>query len=205
MITAVAGSGYRVSPHSVESSRGCPTSDAIGRILTALLALLLSSVAGADAGPGTATYRLSAGDQIVITVFGEPDLSMEFRLNDSGTLNYPFLGELQVDGITVKELEKRITDGLKGPYLVDPDVTVHINEYRPFFLRGEVKNPGGIPFQPGMTLQKAIALGGGFTERASRKKITVIRAANADSGEQSIQLNDPVHAGDVVTVHRSFF
>lgn len=159
----------------------------------------------ADASSERAVYRLGAGDQIVISVFGEPDLSMEIRLNDTGVLNYPFLGQLEVDGLTVTELENQITDGLKGPYLVDPDVTVFIKEYRPFFLRGEVKKPGGIPFQPGLTLQKAIALAGGFTERASRRKITVIRADDAVSDERAIELNDPVYAGDVITVYRSFF
>ena len=103
----------------------------------------------------------------------------------------------------MSELEQLITKGLKGPYLVNPEVTVSIREYRPFFLHGEVQQPGGIAYQPGLTLQKAIALAGGFTERAARKKIMVIRAG--DGVERPIRLNDPVKAGDVITVYQSFF
>jgi len=138
-------------------------------------------------------------------VFGEGDLSMDFRLNDTGTLNYPFLGQLTVAGLSVTELEQLITRGLKGPYLVNPDVSVSIKEYRPFYLHGEVEKPGGIPYQPGLTLEKAIALAGGFTERASKKKITVIRAGDTNSTAKAIKLNNPVYAGDVITVHQSFF
>ena len=130
---------------------------------------------------------------------------MDFEINNTGTLNYPFLGELKVEGLTVSGLEQLITRGLKGPYLVDPDVTVSIIEYRPFYLYGEVLKPGGIPYQPGLTLQKAIALGGGFTERASRRKITVIRAGDASATDSPIDLDDPVHPGDVITVPESFF
>ena len=130
---------------------------------------------------------------------------MDFRLNDTGTLNYPFLGELRLEGLSVTELEQMITQGLRGPILVNPDVTVSIREYRPFFLHGEVHEPGGIPYQPGLTLEKAIALSGGFTERASRKKITVIRAGDPDATAEAIELSNPVYAGDVITVHQSFF
>ena len=150
-------------------------------------------------------YKLGPGDQILINVFGESDLNMDFQLSDNGTLNYPFLGEIQVAGLTVSEFEQTIIRGLRGPYLVNPDVTVSIKAYRPFFLRGEVSQPGGIPYQPGLTLAKAIALAGGFSERASKKKITVIRADNPEAEAESIDLTDPVFAGDVITVHERFF
>ena len=130
-------------------------------------------VLGLGAGTASAndTHKLGPGDQIVINVFGEDDLSMDFRLNDTGTLNYPFLGELEVAGLSVVELEQLITNGLKGPYLVNPDVTVSIAEYRPFYMYGEIEEPGGRPYQPGLPLEKAIALGGGFTERAAKGKL----------------------------------
>ena len=150
-------------------------------------------------------YRLGPGDQILIDVFGEENLSMDFMLNDTGTLNYPFLGELQVEGLSVLELERLITVGLKGPYLVDPDVTVSVKEYRPFYLNGEVRQPGGIPYQPGLTLERAISLGGGFTQRAAKTKVKVLRAANPNGEAQPIMPNDPVYPGDVITVSERFF
>lgn len=155
--------------------------------------------------PVSESFRLGPGDQILINVFGEEDLSMDFRLNDTGTLNYPFLGELQVAGLTVAELEQLIADGLRGRYLVNPDVRVSIKEYRPFYVHGEVEKPGGIPYQPGLTLEKAIALAGGFTERASKRKITVIRASDTQGIARPIELQDSVQPGDVITVGQSFF
>src|SRR5438045_9472611 len=128
---------------------------------------------------------------------------MDFRLNDTGRLNYPFLGSLVVQGLTVTELEQRITRGLKGSYLRDPAVTVSIAEYRPFFLYGEVQKPGGIPYQPKLTVERAIALGGGFTERASRSKIEVIRASDPKHTAVRVEPDDPMFPGAVITVTRT--
>ena len=167
--------------------------------------LMWLAAAAAFAQPTDSDYRLGPGDQIIITVFGEEDLSMDFRLNDNGRLNYPFLGEIVVEGLTVAELEQLITRGLKDTYLLNPAVTVSIAEYRPFFLNGEVRKPGGIPYQPKLTVERAIALGGGFTERASRSKIEVIRASDPTHEPVRVKLSDPVFPGDIITVKQSFF
>jgi len=175
-------------------------------VITAFLSLwVVCTEVVAETASRANAYKLGPGDQILINVFGEEDLGMDFRLNDSGILNYPFLGELQVEGLSVIDLEQRITRGLKGPYLINPEVNVSIKEYRPFFLHGEVKQPAGIPYQPGLTLQRAIVLAGGFTERASKTKITVIRADKASQQPESISLSDAVYPGDVITVPQSFF
>ena len=151
------------------------------------------------------TYKIGAGDHIIIQVFDEAELSMDFHLNHSGVLNYPFLGELNVAGLSVLELEKLITNGLRGRYLIDPDVTVSIEEYRSFFINGEVNQPGGFPYQPSLTVEKAVSLAGGFTERASRKNFTVVRANDPNKTVKDVSGNDPVYPGDVVTVKRSLF
>ena len=84
--------------------------------------LLVSFAAAVALGQATeGGYRRGPGDQIIIKVFGEDDLSMRFRLNDTGELNYPFLGEIRVEGLTVAELEQRITQGLKGMGLSEAD------------------------------------------------------------------------------------
>ena len=69
-------------------------------------------------------YQLGSGDKISITVFGQEDLSMEIRLPDVGTINYPFLGEIKIVGLTTAEVEALIYNGLKGDYLVEPSVLV---------------------------------------------------------------------------------
>jgi polysaccharide export outer membrane protein len=113
-------------------------------------------------------YRLGSGDEIKITVFGQQDLSLTTTLPNHGVINYPFLGDIRVIGLTAAELEAKLYAGLKGDYLVEPSVSVTVIEYRPFFIDGEVKRPGGYPYQPGLSVNKAAALAGGYTERASK-------------------------------------
>lgn len=163
---------------------------------------------GASLGPGLAlsSYQLGAGDVVSIRVFGEDDLSREkIRLTDAGTVPYPALGEIRVLGLTVGDLERRVSDGLRGRYLVNPRVSVVIEEYRPFFINGMVDRPGGYPFQPGLTVRKAASLAGGFKERASMDKIFVIRERDAQQKPSRADLNTPVYPGDIVTVEDSFF
>jgi polysaccharide biosynthesis/export protein VpsN len=170
-----------------------------------LMLFLCLAAAAALAQPTESDYKLGPGDRIIIKVFGEDDLSMDVRLNDTGRLNYPFLGELVVQGLTVTELEQLITRGLKGSYLRDPTVTVLIAEYRPFFVNGEVQKPGAFPYQPKLTIEQAIALGGGFTQRASHSRIDVIRASDPQHKPARVELTDPVLPGDIVTVKQSIF
>jgi protein involved in polysaccharide export with SLBB domain len=167
-----------------------------------ILLILLSSLAAAQQ---TSSYVLAPGDEVSISVFGEPDLGVEFTLSDKGALNYPFLGEIRVTGLTILDLEKHIADGLRGRYLINPNVTVSIKQYRLFFLSGEVNRPGGYPYQPGLTLEKALALASGLSPRAARNKIVVKRASELSGKEKKIKMSDPVHAGDIVTVPQSFF
>lgn len=151
-------------------------------------------------------YKLGAGDLLSVQVFGESDLSFdEIRLTDAGTFSYPFLGEIRAKGLTSSEVEHLIIRGLRGDYLIDPRVTVRILEYRPFFVNGEVKRPGGYPFKAGLTLRKAIALAGGFTERASRSKMHIIRDTDKSNAPMKASLDTKVYPGDIITVDESFF
>src|SRR2546430_11807995 len=170
-----------------------------------LMLFLWLAAAAALAQPTDSGYRLGPGDRIIIKVFGEEDLSMDVRLNDAGRLNYRCLGELVVQGLTVTELERLITRGLKGSYLRDPAVTVSIAEYRPFFLYGEVQKPGGIPYQPDLTVERAIALAGGLSERASRSQIEVVRASDPKHKAVRNEPSPPVYPGDVIPLQQSIF
>lgn len=152
------------------------------------------------------SYRLGAGDVVNIRVFGEEDLSKEkIRLTDAGTVPYPVLGELRVLGMTVGDLERLITDGLKGRYLVNPRVSVQIDEYRPFYVNGMVEKPGGYPYQPGLTVRKAASLAGGFKERASVSKMYVIREGDLAQKPVKVDLNTVIGPGDILTIEESFF
>lgn len=175
--------------------------------LARLLALtcLLGFSLGAWAA-GEDQYQLGAGDIVSINVFGEQDLSLdEVRIGDGGRFSYPFLGEINASGKTADGLQREIMAGLKDGYLVDPRVSVRILEFREFFVNGEVKSPGGYPFKPGLTLRKAIALAGGFTERASESKISVIAEHEGKRTPREAELDTPIMPGDIITVDQSFF
>lgn len=152
------------------------------------------------------TYKLAAGDVITIRVFGEDDLSREkIRLTDAGTIPYPVLGEVKALGLTIGEIERSISSGLSGRYLVNPRVSVTIEEYRPFYINGMVEKPGAYPFQPGLTVLKASSLAGGFKERASFSKISIIREDAPKAGPQKAEINTPVNPGDTIFIEESFF
>lgn len=177
------------------------------RFLLAFL-IVASGVALAQPKPKSelSSYKLGAGDMITIRVMGEEDLKREkVRLSDAGTISFPILGEIRVKGLTVGALEETITKGLKGRYLLDPQVTVMLEEYRNFFVNGHVEKPGGYPYMPGLTVRKAISIAGGFKERAARDKLNIIRDDDATQTTHRVDLNAPVYPGDILTVEESFF
>ena len=164
-------------------------------------AAMLCGAAYAQQTPELSTYRLASGDVISVRVLGEEDLKREkVKLSDAGTMSFPVLGEIRVKGLTAGALEDYITRGLKGRYLLNPQVTVTIDEYRNFFVNGMVEKPGGYPFSPGLTVRKAITLAGGFKERASRDKINIIRDDDPKQTPGRVDLNATVLPGDILTI-----
>jgi polysaccharide biosynthesis/export protein VpsN len=173
--------------------------------LSTLLAAFACAAALAQS-PELSSYKLGSGDMITIRVVGEDDLRRErLRLSDAGTISFPILGEIRVKGLTVGALEEQITKGLKGRYLVNPQVTVSIDEYRNFFVNGSVEKPGGYPFSPGLTVRKAISIAGGFRERASREKIHIIRDDDPRQVPKRVDMNTAILPGDILTIEDSFF
>ena len=182
----------------------------IVRWLTALTCLCalpaLASAQAPNRDLSVSNYRLGSGDVITIVVLGEEDLKRErIRLSDAATISYPILGEIRLSGKTVSELERIIRDGLRGRYLVNPQVTVTINEYRHFYINGQIKQPGGYPFVPGLTVLKAVSIAGGFHERAARDKIFIVREDDPAHKRVQVDLNVAVYPGDIITVEESFF
>jgi polysaccharide export outer membrane protein len=177
-----------------------------GFLLCAILLFVFFANSNVEAKYLESEYILGSGDEVQITVFGQGDLSVSTRLSNLGVIRYPFLGDIRLVGKTVNEVEQLIDQGLRGDYLVDPSVSVTIVEYRPFFIDGAVNKPGGYPYQPGLTIDKAAALAGGYTKRASRDKYIIRRNNNA--AEVDLKLNDTdtfVLPGDIITVKESFF
>lgn len=174
-------------------------------VIPAIISILLASLATLSSASED-QYQLSSGDVISVKVFAEPELSFEkIKLTENGSLNYPFIGEIQAKGLTAVELQNRITKRLKGDYLVNPRVSVSVLEYRQFFISGEVKNPDGYPYQPGLTVRRAVALAGGLTERASERRMTIIRESDPAKKPLYVNMEDLVMPGDTLTIDQGFF
>lgn len=160
-------------------------------------------------GQDNSSYVLGTNDVISISVYDEVDLSFEeIRIGDTGNITYPFLGDVKASGQTLNQLEQTIRRRLiEGEFLIAPIVTVTIVEYRPFYIDGEVEKPGSYPYEPGLTLRKAVSIAGGFTERASRSNITIHDAGIAEDEEPrtAANLDITVRPGDVITVKERFF
>ncbi|MCC4799494.1 capsular biosynthesis protein [Enterovibrio norvegicus] len=152
----------------------------------------------------TEQYVLDDGDRISIKVYGEEDLSMDILLSTQGRFDYPYLGRLQAAGKTVGQVQSTIEKGLRGDFLIDPKVTVNVIQFRKFYVNGEVNHPGGYDFQPGLTVAKAIAIAGGFTDRASRNKIQKTDSKKSTT-QKNVGLSQSVGPGDIIVVEQSFF
>jgi polysaccharide biosynthesis/export protein VpsN len=168
-------------------------------VLGAALALVAGVAQAADA------YRLASGDTVRVVVFGHPDLSGEFQLDDTGRVAMPLIPPIAAAGMTASELEVQITNALQPDYLVNPHVTVDVLSARPFFILGEVNKPGSYPHAAGLTVVNAVALAGGYTYRAARRKLTIIRAADPDQTKVHAEEATPVAPGDVIEVPERHF
>lgn len=165
---------------------------------------ILAGAAHAQSEP-PAGYTLDEGDLISIQVFDEGDLTMEARVGASGIINYSYLGDVRVKGKSTQQLERDITERLRDGYLVNPSVNVSIVEYRPFYINGEVQAPGSYPYQPGLTLGKAVALAGGLTDRASTRKMYVLKAASEQQKQERISMSSRIQPGDIISIQEGFF
>jgi polysaccharide biosynthesis/export protein len=272
----------------------------IGLVLLSMAGLVSAQqaatrpVAPVTAGPAaSADYRLGAGDQIRVHVFQNPELSLEARVNESGTVNYPLVGQVQLGGLTVTEAEQRIAKALQqGNILKAPQVTINVTTVRgsqvavlgevqkpgrfplettnvrvsemlaaaggvtqngdervvvtgtrngqpfrkevdirqlfagqsgddvtlqpgdtlfvakapTFYLSGEAQRPGNYRVERGMTVQQAIAAGGGITNRGSMNRVRITRT-QPDGRQVTLEprLTDVVQPGDVLVVRESIF
>ncbi|TYL42895.1 polysaccharide biosynthesis/export family protein [Dickeya sp. ws52] len=152
----------------------------------------------------TIGYQLDEGDAVNILVYGEPEMTMKFILDKSGAITFPYIGQLVLKGKTPGQVSDELTRRLRGDYLQNPMVTVSVAEFRKFYITGEVEKPNGYSYEPGLNVEKALALAGGFTDRADRKDIA-IRLSKSNQLIENVDVRYSVHPGDTVIVGMSFF
>ena len=177
MDTRVERSGYN---GAAQRPRGYSP---VRRTLTAFilaLALVLTPFATA---PAAAFYIIEAGDTLTITIRGSSENSFAGLVRADGIIQIPFLGELDVKGLTADQVRERVR-ALASKTLRDPIVNVAITGYRPRIVTvvGEVHKPGNVDLvRPDQTVLDAIAAAGGFTDRAIANEVAVLRGNGANS------------------------
>ncbi len=149
-------------------------------------------------------YAVAPTDILRIDVYREADLSGEYYVDPSGTINLPLVGRIAVAGLNVQAIEYRLTQRLGNGFIVDPDVRVSVLKFRPIYVTGEVSRPGQYPFTPGMTVQQAIVLAGGATRFASKSYF--LQRPSASQGKPiRVDANSVLFPGDVVTLGERLF
>jgi len=122
---------------------------------------------------------LISGDLLRISVHRQPDLDLEVRVPENGWISYPLIGAVQVVGGSSSVLEERIRRQLEKDYLKNPSVSVTVREYakRKVFIVGGVVKPDGyeVAFDTRMTVLQLVATAGGFTDRAYKEYVQVVR------------------------------
>ncbi|MFA5275596.1 MAG: polysaccharide biosynthesis/export family protein [Candidatus Omnitrophota bacterium] len=144
-------------------------------------------------------YRVGPENLLEIDVhYGKDGLiSQKVRVSSKNQITFPLIGTVDVTGLTVSELEKKLYTLLEKDYLVNPQVNVVIEEYSTVSVIGEVKKPGSYPIKGRLTVMEAVSLAEGFTKIASPNKTKVIRT-NPDGSKNEI----PVRLGDIMNGKR---
>jgi polysaccharide export outer membrane protein len=190
-----------------------------------VLALLQTPPAPAAPGPQAAPpapatvgdYEVGPGDVIEVAVYGNDDLSRIPTVQTNGSISLPLLGEVQVAGLTVAEVQRKITNLLAKDYLVNPQVEVKVRDYNSQYVSvvGDVNSPGRKPIRGRMRLIDVLIEAGSFKTTASgqvmitrtdgefeggRRSITVrISSSSSPSTQDLVNLELPLKNGDIIT------
>lgn len=150
-------------------------------------------------------YRLDSGDELRVVVYDQPSLTNLYEVDQSGNVALPLIGKVNARGRSTDELAGAVAAQYASDYLRDPNVTVEVATYRPYFALGEVGNPGEYTYVPGMTAETAIAKAGGFTDRANKRVVRISRTLNGTLFEGRIAVTEPIRPGDTLYVSESLF
>ncbi|MEM7068959.1 MAG: polysaccharide biosynthesis/export family protein [Pseudomonadota bacterium] len=150
-------------------------------------------------------YTLDAGDTLRITVFNQDNLTNTYMVDKAGYVAFPLVGAVAARGKTTKQLERAIAHNLANGFLRDPDVAVEVATYRPFFIMGEVGTSGQYSYVPGMTVQNAIAIAGGYSARAEQENADITRNVNGRIMTGRVSISDPILPGDTIYIRERLF
>ena len=173
-----------------------------------LLAFALSVAACAASGPRVgevdpafeAPYALDSGDRLRVVVFGQEGLTNSYTVDSAGRIAVPLIGAVEARGRTPAELSSMIAAKLRAGYIREPHVAVEVETYRPFFILGEVNTAGQFAYVNGLTVQSAVAVGGGYSPRANKFGAVIARTVQGKVVNARVPLWYPIRPGDTITV-----
>ena len=161
--------------------------------------------ANAPAAQQVTAYRLGSGDEMRITVFGEDDMTNTYKVDGTGAISLPLIGNVQAGGLTVAELQTSIAQHLAQGFVLNPRVSVQVMNYRPFFILGEVNKPNQYPYVEGMKIINAVAVAGGYTYRADESDMTITRGNDTTRTKQRATPDTVVLPGDTIEIEERYF
>ncbi|TMJ04527.1 MAG: polysaccharide export protein [Alphaproteobacteria bacterium] len=150
-------------------------------------------------------YGLDSGDRLRVVVFGQEGLSASYSVDTGGNITMPLIGAVAARGHSPAQLQAAIAAKLRQGFVREPHVAVEIETYRPFFILGEVTLPGQYPYVANMTVETAVAIAGGFTPRAQKRRIEISRQVGGLTEKRVVSPNYPVRPGDTVQVAERWF
>jgi len=175
---------------------------------TAALAAALAA-APAAAAKGAADrdfeYRLDAGDKLRVIVFGEDTLGGEFVVSSAGTVQLPLIGAVNATGLTIAQFQQTVEKALRDGYLKDPRVSAEVENYRPFFILGEVQRPGQYQYMVSLTVVNAVATAQGFTYRADTRHVFIKHVNEGREHKAVLTSATQVQPGDTIRIPERFF
>jgi protein involved in polysaccharide export with SLBB domain len=157
---------------------------------------------------------LGPGDVIEVKVSDQEELTGEYQVGEDGTIRFPWIGPVKVQGRTQRAIAEEIETSLADGWLNQPQVAVRVldRQNREVSVLGQVKDPGSYPYKERLTLVQAISLAGGMNPLAWPKHVKLIR--ETDAGRETFEIDVtaiiekgsqdlPLEPGDIVFVPES--
>jgi polysaccharide export outer membrane protein len=163
-------------------------------LITLLLCLALTTVPMLTPKPAYAVYFVDYGDNLSVSVKGADQYNYVGSIRPDGVITIPFLGDVEVAGLTTQQVEQRLVGALRQ-FLRNPEVSVNVTGYRPQYVTvlGEVRSPGVIPMpRPNATLFDVLAASGGLTDRAVASEVVVFRGNGANAKRFTINVEEMI-------------
>ena len=152
-----------------------------------LTAAILAAAPRASAGEA---YTVGVDDILEVSVLQPDKIKQVVSVAPDGTIVFPYIGTVEVRGLTIEEVQAKVRDGLANGYMKYPLVVVALQQSRSrnFYVYGEVIKPGAYPLQENTTVLRAISMAGGFTKFGSSSRVRILRPRQNEAGYEPIRI-----------------